>query len=353
MDERDDDGQRAGAIWRTALAAVAAAVSFGPVAAPVAAGSGTCAIPTEAVPAASRRARLADALCDGFGIQYWGEDYDADTLGAAPHGLLILELTLGGPSDAEGEVRFSPKEIARISRGGARPVLGYLNVGEIESYRDYHLGGEAPPAGWSGGESPEGERLAAYWAAPWREVLMRRVDDLMATGIDGLFLDDALHYYTQGTTSPDAPAPGRPEGHAAHAAAMMALIEAIAVRARAGRCDALVIVNNAAFIGRDAGAEHVDAFEAYRAAIDGVLVEDAMGDGRHPDTIVALADDFMAEGLAVLTVDVTVDEGSRIAARSVRRGFTPYVARDDGFNRLFAPSLECRRPEREIREAAR
>lgn len=93
---------------------------------------------------------LQSALQQGFGVQYWGDGYAAETLARQPHGLLIIETARIGPAhnDTGRELLFTPQEIAMISHDGARPVLGYLNLSEIEHYRDYwadHADTSPPP----------------------------------------------------------------------------------------------------------------------------------------------------------------------------------------------------------------
>ena len=278
--------------------------------------------------ASERRARLTTALEQGYGVQYWGDTYTADALSDQPHGLLILELTRWseGPED-----RFSGDEIARIRHGGTRPVLAYLNVTEVEPFRDYYPDDGTPLPAWWGVQRAT-DHLAAYWTSEWRSLLEDRVDALMARGVDGIFLDDALHYYTHMQLDPDADARAYP-------VALMELVTALAGRMRQTRCEALMVVNNAVFVGRDAGPDHAPVFDAYRDAIDGILVENAMGPDGASDTRTALAEDYAQRGIAVLTLDVAPPDARddrRGRARSL--GFIPYTVEDDSFSRLFPPA---------------
>lgn len=322
-----------------------------------------------------RAMRIMPALQQGYGIQYWGEGYDARTLAAAPHGLLILEVAkLGAPdSDTGHELFFTPEEIALINRGGARPVLGYLNIAEIETYRDYWAdftaqgGGEAgamPP--WYGPlVEPQGH-LAVFWTQEWKDIVLARVDQLMATGLDGLFLDDVLHYYSfahgEGLQWPGTPPSGGPADAPEFALAMMELVELVAMRARSWNCDALVVVNNGAFIGRDAaettpGPDGATRFSRYLQTIDGIMVEGVFAPGTHPHTLQALSEDFQANGVSVLSLDVAAqfpdldfDGMSRLIAGKARStGIFVHAAADNGYNRLFPPITLL--PE--LREAAK
>ncbi|SCY12054.1 extracellular protein [Paracoccus tibetensis] len=310
----------------------------------------------------SRAARLSQALARGYGVQYWGPSYDAEALSRQPHGLLIIETTrVGAPDSATGvEERFTSAEIAQINRNGSRPVLGYLNVGEVETYRDYwaHRPSETPD--WYGPVAGAGDHLSAFWSPDWHAIMLDRVDRMMQTGIDGLFLDDVLHYYNHAMDPGLSwPAGHRPEGPAdapGMAREMMHLVGLIAVRARQWNCNAFIVVNNGAFIGRDAAGDGADpaarrAFAAYLRAIDAILIENVSAPGTHAHTIEALQQDFRDQGVAVMSLDfattfpATTPEalGRFIVESALDRGFHPALAEDDSFNRVSAPiSLPAR-----------
>ncbi len=316
--------------------------------------------------------RAARAPRAGFGIQYWGDDYSAKALAAAPHATLIVEASLAG---AEGpgvpERRFTAAEVAEIRHKGARPVYAYLNVGELEPNRDYWVAaygdkadpgapGAASPA-WYAGPGPSGERLAAFWTEEWAAVLERRIDAFLARGYDGVFLDDVLHYYTWSMPGVAVPArlaarEGAPVHPGDFAAAMQALVIRLAVHARetAALHDRgfALIVNGGAFIGWDAAttgstaptAPH-PAFPAYLAAIDGIAIESALGDPGQQGTVDALRTGFAAHGVPVLAIDyLSRHPGAdpagfrrEIADRAGANGFLPYVADDESFARLDPP----------------
>jgi hypothetical protein len=82
--------------------------------------------PPAAIGRETPRTRFAaESLAAGFGLQYWGEGYDPDSLSSAPHGILIIEpARASGVATPSGrEVWFTAAEVARITRNGARPVL--------------------------------------------------------------------------------------------------------------------------------------------------------------------------------------------------------------------------------------
>ena len=79
-----------------------------------------------------------------------------------------------------------------------RKIIAYLSVGEAEDYRPYWRrewgsGGKlsaAVPA-WLGKENPEwkGNYRVKYWHAGWQKLILAAVDDAMARGFDGVYLD--------------------------------------------------------------------------------------------------------------------------------------------------------------------
>lgn len=309
-----------------------------------------------------RAGRLSQALGSGFGVQYWGESYSAETLSDQPHGLLVIEAAKVGAlfSETGGEDLFTTDEIAQINRAGTRPVLAYLNASKIEDYRDYwvDLTGEHDASvpldlpEWIGPREGHGQILAAYWTKGWESILLERVDMLMARGFDGLFLDDVLLYYThafdRSLVWTGATGPKGPDTAADFAIKMMRLIEKIAARARHWNCEAIIIVNNGAFIGRDALDVHpaqgpFSMFSRYVTSIDGILVENVLSEAVHPHTLEALSEDFLANEIPVLSVEFTPEfpasatENIReyIRERAMSLGFSPYVAEDYLFDRLY------------------
>lgn len=333
----------------------------------------TCGLPSHGLAPwmVQRRARLRGALKSGFGVQYWGVTFSAEHLAAAPHGVFIIETAKIGASATgqTGEVFFLADEIRRIGHDGRRPVLGYLNLAKIELYRDYWVDALALAKGrdtlvqgdmpWIGPSLGRDGILARYWTPEWTAVVMDRVDRLFAQGVDGLFLDDVLQYYEyyRGTLQGRAgfAAPGGPTSMVDFAGAMMELVIAVADRARQHDCAKLVIVNNGVFLGRDAGEDppgsrRQDTFDRYRSAIDGILIESVFASGGDDTTISALHDEFASTGIPVLTIDFadaaqnapTAETRATIAKRALAEDFTPYIADDAAFNRLYPPTTVAR-----------
>lgn len=308
------------------------------------------------------RARLRRALESGFGVQYWGDSYSVSGLEGAGHGLLIVEATrVGAPDSPEGrEIRFTPDEVRRISKNGQRPVLAYLELTEVETYRDYWVrreradehSKERHAAPWLGPRTAGGEQLAVYWDPSWEQLLAERVQQLMALGFDGIMFDDALHYFSFQTggdlhwsrAAAAAPADG-------YAVALMRLVRRLTMTMRAANPSAIAIVNNGVYIARDAAAQSRpdtarQVFEHYAAALDGILIESLFAPGATQTARRAVQEDFATRGISVLTIDFLTDfQGlpeatarTLLARRAVGTGFCPYVAWDGRFDRLAPPS---------------
>jgi uncharacterized protein (TIGR01370 family) len=267
-----------------------------------------------------------------------------------------------GHSTNGREDYFSRDEVQTISHQGNRPVLAYLNLSEIETYRDYWARlrtTASDPAhlvdqNWIGPRSASGEHLAQYWTPEWEAILSERVDRLMALGFDGLFFDDVLHYYsfaTDGALDWSGVAQATPPQDAAgYARAMMDLVVRLADRSRSTNCDAIVVVNSGAFIGQDAVRDRMDfsgrdAFQVYLDSIDGIMMEEVFTSETRQPTIDVLQDEFAAEGISVLAVDfATSFPGQNIdmlrnvvARRGAENGFSTYLADDASFDRLYPP----------------
>ncbi len=224
----------------------------------------------------------------------------------------------------------------------ARPVpgklcLAYVNVGEAEEYRPYWKtfwrapdpGPAVPnyllaadPDGW------KGNYVVAYWDPRWQAVLWggagALVDEALAAGFDGVFLDWVLAY-----REPSVAARGAdPER------AMGRLVCDLAAYARRKRPGAFVVLNNGALLAA--------ASRDVRRAIDGVVQESLSFGGRAG----ALWDDADAGGILqspapelllalegldcpVFTIDYAVREEHARSARaaSAAKGFIPFVSR--------------------------
>jgi len=164
--------------WRRALAAAAATIASAPTIAPAATGAPALArslARAASAPVSLRNPRLARVHTWAFAIG------DGDLGGNLARRYARYDLVV---LDGEAATRG---EIAALRRAG-KLVLGYLDVGTIESYRSwYPLVKRYRLAYWG----DWGEWYAQVSAPGYRSVIAGRVAPrLLAKGFDGLFLDN-------------------------------------------------------------------------------------------------------------------------------------------------------------------
>jgi len=226
----------------------------------------------------------------------------------------------------------------------ARPVpgklcLAYVNVGEAEAYRPYWKAFWRVPEAGPGvpdyllAADPDGWRdnyVVAYWDPRWQALLWGgvggMVDEALAAGFDGVFLDWVLAYGDPAVAA--AASSVDPER------AMAKLVVDLARYARRKRPGAFVVLNNGALLAA--------RVPEVRRAIDGVVQESLSFGGRAG----ASWDDADAGGILrspapelqkalasleipVFTLDYAVrEEHARAAsATSAAQGFVPFVSR--------------------------
>ena len=144
-------------------------------------------------------------------------------------------------------------DIIRSGKAG-RKVVAYLSIGEAEDYRPYWQSewvsnGKRTAAApvWLGIENLDwkGNYQVKYWNADWQKLMLGAIDDAMARGFDGVYLDivDGFETYEQGA---DGYLDDRmnPETKQTYRRDMVDWVKAIAARARAKNPAALVIPQN-------------------------------------------------------------------------------------------------------------
>ena len=141
----------------------------------------------------------------------------------------------------------------RIGKAG-RKVVAYLSIGEAEDYRPYWQSewvsnGKRTAAApvWLGIENLDwkGNYQVKYWNADWQKLMLAAIDETMARGFDGVYLDivDGFETYEQGA---DGYLDDRmnPDTKQTYRRDMVDWVKAIAARARAKNPAALVIPQN-------------------------------------------------------------------------------------------------------------
>jgi len=117
-----------------------------------------------------------------------------DALRATAYDLLIVDRC------AEDGRPLAPADVASLQvkpSGGRRLALAYLSIGEAEDYRAYWdpaWADEAPS--WIGPENPDwpGNYLVRYGDPAWQEIVFGLIDEIVAAGFDGVYLDKVDAY---------------------------------------------------------------------------------------------------------------------------------------------------------------
>lgn len=162
---------------------------------------------------------------------------------------IVLDTTFAG------ETPWEQADLDTIRSGKAgRKVVAYLSIGEAEDYRPYWQSEwvsngkrTATAPVWLGIENPDWKRnyQVKYWNADWQKLMLTTIDDTMARGFDGVYLDivDGFETYEQGA---DGYQDDRmnPETKQTYRRDMVDWVKAIAARARAKNPAALVIPQN-------------------------------------------------------------------------------------------------------------
>jgi cysteinyl-tRNA synthetase len=171
----------------------------------------------------------------------------------------------------DSDTPWEQADLDAIRSGKAgRKVVAYISIGEAEDYRPYWQpewgsNGKRTPAApaWLGIENPEwkGNYQVKYWNAEWQKLMLAAIDDAMARGFDGVYLDivDGFQTYEQGG---DNYLDDRmnPETKQTYRRDMVDWVKAIGLRARAKNPAALVIPQNGSQL-----AAHKDFVEVISA----------------------------------------------------------------------------------------
>jgi len=188
-------------------------------------------------------------------------------------------LVLDAVFDAQTSWVRADLDALRARRPG-RKVIAYLSIGEAEDYRSYwrkewgtrsKLTAAAPK--WLGVENPEwkGNYRVKYWDADWQRLMLASVEQTMAHGFDGVYLDivDGFETFEQnGHDFIDDRI--NPETKQSYRRDMVDWVKRIAGRVRAGNPAAMIIPQNGSQL-----LAHPD----FLAAISAIGIEDLFTNG--------------------------------------------------------------------------
>ncbi|MBN1920149.1 MAG: endo alpha-1,4 polygalactosaminidase [Anaerolineae bacterium] len=250
-------------------------------------------------------------------VQHWIyqlTDYENDHLNqiaASGFDLAVVDLARDGSSDY-----FTASEITAVKNTG-KVVLAYFEIGAIENYRpewdtlppDLLLGSVA---GWPG------ERYVKYWDERWWAIVQGRLDQALAAGFDGAYLDMIVTYE-------EIPANAAGTTRADLAARMVDLI---------ARASSYAKTRNPAFKIVPQNAPELRAWAKYLPAIDGLGIEELYYLAADEPCAYSWCAENRAEAVAIAAAGklvLTVDYANQVThiadayTRSLAAGFVPYV----------------------------
>ena len=270
------------------------------------------------------------------GVQTWVyqlhnyQDDRLDQLAASQFDLAVIDLARDGAGDY-----FTADEIAAL-KASSKIVLAYFEIGAIENYRpevasvpaDLKLG---PVVGW-----PD-EFYVRYWDERWWPVVQGRIDQALAAGFDGAYLDMIVTYE-------EIPANAAGTARADLASKMVDLIAQVSQYARSQKPGFKVVPQN---------NPELWSWPKYLPAIDGLGMEQMYyQDTASPcnlDWCQANRADAAAvrqAGKLVLSIDYTsrAAEISSAYRQARSAGFVPYVSTvdlDHCYQSGLAPLAAC------------
>ena len=200
-------------------------------------------------------------------------------LAACGRALIVIDYSHSG--DADG--KWTGEQIRAIRAGkSGRKVVAYLSIGEAEDYRGYwqriwdrNRDGQpdegAPDFLCAVNPDWEGNYRVKYWKAPWQELILRYLDEIVAQGFDGVYMDivDAFETFEQDGKRWIDNRPN-PETKSTYRKDMVRWVLRVAARARAKKPGFLVIPQN---------GSQLLSFPEYLRTVDAVGVEDLFTDG--------------------------------------------------------------------------
>jgi uncharacterized protein (TIGR01370 family) len=205
------------------------------------------------------------------------------------------------------------------------PDVGVVNNG-APAWLANNLGGVdfAPEPG---GAPPADEAiLVDYRNADWRALVVAQAVEQVRAGYGGVFLDDVGRYFEAGNRSANY--------DPRFADSMMQLVIEVAAAVRAVNPAAKVIVNSGIYIGGDStDGTGGDLFTAYKAAIDGMIIENLFSsEADGPGFLsAALATYPGVPILALESLEKGVDPGKLLEFAGANPGLLPYVVPNEDY----------------------
>ncbi len=235
-------------------------------------------------------------------------------IGAAPFDVKAISLY------GDDKQLFTAAQVHQMGGGpGGGLLLGYMSVGEAETYRDYFA--TIPPADL-GPVDPNfpGSYQVAYWSDAWRAITTSYIDKMIALGFDGAVFD-VVDEFQRPWAQSNAP------GGAVNA--MVSLVKYLSDYAHAQNPNFQIWVN---------GAPELLGNSTYLQAIDGMFMESLFYDGTgntRPPTDTSYSMGFLDQALAANKSVINIEYVSGAAqiadvhAKAAAAGIGSYIAHLD------------------------
>lgn len=275
--------------------------------------------------------------------------------------LLIVE---AGVTSAQGIATISTPQLEQFAINGPT-VVGYVNTSVTDHNRAYWQAGWVRPTGdepdvgtinasapsWlknnlglvdfapeAAGQPAAAEGILVNYRDPaWRALVVAEAVAVVNAGFHGVFLDDVGRYfeagYAGGSYDPTL------------ADSMMQLVIEVATAIRAIAPDAKVIVNSGVNIGGDSSAGSTGAlFAAYKAALDGVLIENQYASEVNPalpNVLTEAAATFAGVDILALENRASGVDVPGFLTFAGSSGILPYISPDESYSGFArAPQID-------------
>lgn len=259
-----------------------------------------------------------------FPYLYQLQEADYTSLSATDFRVAVVDPDDSGLTEAQ---------IGDLQSEQGKLLYAYTSIGEAESYRDYWEDSwSTNPPDYVLGENAlwEGNFRVEFWDTDWQAIIFARVDEVLAKGYDGIYLDIVDGYTVDEVI---AAYPGTDEELRQE---MIDFVMAISAYAKAQNPDFAIIPQNAVgLLGISEDGPESGPNNAYLDAIDGLGVEDLwfndddVSDWTQGDLdYIALA---QAAGKFVLATSYPTLQASQEAfvANAIEQGLIPFVAERD------------------------
>ena len=232
---------------------------------------------------------------------------------------------------------WTPADLKFIGAGKTgRKVVAYLSIGEAEDYRPYwkpewDANKDGKPdtnaPAFLVGENPDwsGNYRVKYWHADWQKIILAAVDQIMAQGFDGVYLDIVDGFETferDGKKFIDDRV--NPDTKQSYRRDMVDWVKAVAARAHAANPAALVIPQNGAQL-----LAHTD----FAGAVDAIGLEDLFSNGNklqpadHTKYVLSFLTPLTAAHKPVLVIEYpkSKERQAFVRAQAEKNGFVGLV----------------------------